>query len=132
VSLALLAARAAGSGRRLCGQERAQDALSPVARWRHSFAVESLSDLGTVPDDPLAVALRDNTTTPPDQQAAFRIDFAVWLLRLGRRRRRVARRLMLGERPGDVARRVGLSPGRVSQLRRELERDWETFYGPLG
>src|SRR5262245_49200790 len=132
VSLALLAARAAGSGRRLCGQERAGDVLSPRARWRHDFAVESLMDLAPVSGDPLIEALRDNTATPPDQQAAFRIDFADWLRRLGKRRRRVARRLMLGERPGDVARRVGLSPGRISQLRRELERDWQAFYGPPG
>src|SRR5262245_65165402 len=132
LSLALLAARAAGSGRRLCGQERAQDALSPRARWRHGFAVVSLTDLAPVSGDPLVEALRDNTATPPDQQAAFRIDFAAWLRRLGRHRRRVARRLMLGERPGDVARWVGVTPGRVSQLRRELERDWQAFYGPPG
>ena len=132
VSLALLAARAASSGRRLCGQERAQDALSPVARMRHGFAVVSLTDLAPVSGDPLVEALRDNTATPPDQQAAFRIDFAAWLRRLGRRRRRVARRLMLGERAYEVARWFGVSPGRVSQLRRELERDWEAFYGPPG
>jgi len=130
LSLALLAARAAGSGRRLCGQERAQDALSPRARWRHGFAVVSLSDQAPVSGDPLAEALRDNTATPPDEQAAFRIDFAAWLRRIGKRRQRVARRLMLGERAHEVARRVGVSPGRVSQLRRELERDWEAFYGP--
>src|SRR5262245_57228534 len=132
VSLALLAARAAASGRRLCGQERAQDALSPVARMRHGFAVMSLTDVAPVSGDPLVEALRDNTVTPPDQQAAFRLDFADWLRHIGKRRRRVARRLMLGERPGDVARRVGVSPGRVSQLRRELERDWQVFYGPPG
>src|SRR5262245_62212190 len=104
VSLALLAARAAGSGRRLCGQERAQDALSPVARMRHGFAVVSLTDLAPVSGDPLVEALTENTSTPPDQQAAFRIDFAEWLRRIGRHRRRVARRLMLGERAYEVAR----------------------------
>ena len=34
-----------------------------------------------------------------------------------------------GERPTDVARRFGLSPGRVSQLRREFQRGWRTFCG---
>src|SRR5262245_46791987 len=132
VSLALLAARAASSGRRLCGHERAGDVLSPVARMRHGFAVVSLTDLAPVSGNPLVDALRDNTATPPDQQAAFRIDVAAWLRRLGRGRRRVAHRLMLGERLYEVARRVGVSAGRVSQLRRELEQNWQDFYGPPG
>jgi hypothetical protein len=34
---------------------------------------------------------------------------------------------MLGERTLDVAGKYGLSPGRVSQLRRELHDDWEFF-----
>jgi hypothetical protein len=34
---------------------------------------------------------------------------------------------MLGERTLDVAGKYGLSPGRVSQLRREFHDDWEFF-----
>ena len=36
---------------------------------------------------------------------------------------------MLGERTLDVARRHGLSPGRVSQLRREFLEGWRAFCG---
>src|SRR5947209_4167562 len=35
--------------------------------------------------------------------------------------------LMAGEHTGDAARRHGLSPGRVSQLRREFHDDWRRF-----
>src|SRR5262249_6602217 len=41
-AFACYAARAVRSGRRLCGQEKAKDVLSPVARRRHGFHVESL------------------------------------------------------------------------------------------
>jgi hypothetical protein len=36
--------------------------------------------------------------------------------------------LMVGDRPLAVARRFGLSPARISQLRRELHDDWQAFY----
>ena len=45
-ALAGLAARAAGSGHRLCGQQSAKDALSPVAQSRHGFSVGRLASCG--------------------------------------------------------------------------------------
>src|SRR5262245_60092421 len=41
-ALAVYAAKAVNSGRRVCGVEKAKDVLSPVAQRRHGFAVESL------------------------------------------------------------------------------------------
>src|SRR5215470_13139885 len=41
-ALATFAARAVANGRRLCGQERAKDVLSPRAQRRQNFAVEPL------------------------------------------------------------------------------------------
>src|SRR5262249_56372109 len=85
------AARAVNSGRRVCGHERAKDVLSPVAQRRHGFAVEALphatstshehlyaSPHGQERLDAFEERLRDNTQTPPDEQAAFRIDFPAW------------------------------------------------------
>src|SRR6202030_564053 len=63
-ALARFAARAVCSGRRLCGQERAHDVLSPVAQRRHNFLVEPLADESDLNSDSLAEALRDNTATP--------------------------------------------------------------------
>jgi hypothetical protein len=126
-ALATFAARAAGSGRRVCGQERAKDVLSPVAQVRHGFLVRRLSDRDTLGCHPLSDALADNTRTPPDEQVAFRIDFPAWLAVLGDRDRRIAETLMLGDRTADVAAQFGLSPARVSQLRRAFHDDWERF-----
>jgi hypothetical protein len=74
-ALATYAARAANNGRRVCGQERSRDVLSPSARRRHGFRVSALPEVSTLSDNPLAEALHDNTRTPPDEQCAFRIDF---------------------------------------------------------
>jgi hypothetical protein len=128
-TLATYAASHVRAGRRLCGQEKSRDVLSPLAQARHGFAVAPLpcgsSQSGNVFDE----ALADNTQTPPDEQAAFRLDFPRWRLRQCERNRCVLDDLMLGERPLDVARRHGLSPARVSQLRRAFHDDWRAFCG---
>jgi hypothetical protein len=74
-------------------------------------------------------ALTDNTVTPPPDAAAFRIDFPRWLDGLPARDRRLAERLMIGEHTLTMARRFRISPSRVSQLRRELCRDYSRFHG---
>ena len=126
-ALAGYAARAAHSGRRVCGQERTKDVLSPVARRRHGFAVGSLPDHSTSGGGPLEEALRDNTRSPVDEQVCFRLDFPAWRASRTERDRRILDDLMLGERTLDVAGKYGLSPGRVSQLRRELLLDWRRY-----
>jgi hypothetical protein len=126
-ALATFAARAVRSGRRLAGMDRAKDVLSPQAQQRKGFAVGKLPDCSTLDGSPLSEALHDNTRTPPDEQCAFRIDFPAWRARHAERDRRVLDDLMLGERTLDVAGKHGLSPGRVSQLRREFHDDWEFF-----
>jgi len=128
-ALAGYAARAVHSGRRLAGMERAKDVLSPLAQARHGFTVGRLPDFATLGGNPLSEALTDNTQTPPDEQAAFRLDFPAWLKTRTDRDRRVIEDLMVGERTGDVAARHGLTAGRVSQLRRDFLDDWRHFCG---
>jgi hypothetical protein len=128
-ALASYAARAVRSGRRACGQERGRDALSPSAQRRHGFLVSGLPAASTLSDNPLSEALADNTRTPPDEQCAFRLDFPAWRGSRAERDRRIIDELMAGERTLDVAGRHGLSPARVSQLRREFHDDWARFCG---
>ena len=126
-ALASYAARAVRCGRRLAGMDRAKDVLSPQARRRHGFAVGKLPDCSALDGSPLGEALHDNTQTPSDEQCAFRIDFPAWRATHAERDRRVLDDLMLGERTLDVAGKHGLSPGRVSQLRREFLLDWRRY-----
>jgi hypothetical protein len=131
-ALASYAARAVQSGRKFCGQEPAKEVLSPLAQARHGFVVASIPDGSALGGDVFAEALRDNTLTPVPEQVSFRLDFPAWRATWSERDRRVIDDLMRGERTQDVAGRYGLSPARVSQLRREFFADWCRFCGDDG
>jgi hypothetical protein len=128
-ALATYAARAVKSGRRLVGQEKSKDMLSPRAQQRHRFAVGKLPDFETLSDNPLAEALADNTQSPPDETICFKLDCAAWLASLTNRDRGIAEDLMVGGRTIDVAAKHGVSAARISQLRREFSQGWQTFCG---
>jgi hypothetical protein len=130
-AIAKFAARGVGNGRKLAGTDRANDVLSPSAQRRHGFLVSALPEVSTLSDNPLAEALHDNTQTPPDEQCAFRIDFPAWRATHTERDRGIIDALLVGDRTSEVAGRHGLSPGRVSQLRREFLTDWRRFCGDL-
>src|SRR5262249_50448364 len=76
--------------------------------------------LGQQVQDALEERLRDNRQTPVPEQVCFRLDFPAWVGSRSERDRRIIDDLLQGERTLDVASRHGLSPGRVSQLRREF------------
>jgi hypothetical protein len=127
-ALAAFASRQVKAGRHLRGQENTRDALSPTARRRRGFAVERLPEFSTG-GALWQEALADNTRSPVPEQAAFRIDFPAWLAALGDRDRRLAEAMATGERTFALARAFGLTPGRVSQLRRAFHDDWGRFCG---
>jgi hypothetical protein len=132
-ALAGYASRAVRSGRRLCGQEKARDVLSRLAQLRHHFVVAGLAAIGsTQPGSAFMEALHDNTQTPVPDQVGFRVDFPRWRNRRCERDRRLIDHLMSGEHTRDAAHRFGLTPGRVSQLRREFHQDWLAFCGESG
>jgi hypothetical protein len=62
-------------------------------------------------------------------QVCFRIDFPNWLHSLARRDRKLALALAMGYSTSEVAKRFSLSPGRISQLRREFFASWGAFQG---
>jgi hypothetical protein len=125
--LASFAARAVASGRRLCGQQKANEVLSPVAQRRHGFAVQRLHLYSYPPHSRWEDAVHDNTQTPVPKQVVYRVDFPAWLQTRTKRDRRIIDRLLLGERTGAVAQAFDLSPGRISQLRRQFHADWLRF-----
>jgi hypothetical protein len=141
-ALATFAARAVKAGRRLTGQERSKDVMSPVAKRKHGVKVERLpsSTRHLIEDfygnvhgqqelDAFEERLRDNTMTQPCDAAAFRIDFPDWLKTRTERDRRIIDDMMNDERTLDLSRKHGISPGRISQLRREFMEDWDRFCG---
>jgi hypothetical protein len=125
--LADFAARAVSSGRRLCGQEKANEVFSPTAQRRHGFAVQRLHPCGSPPGSPWDDAVRDNTHTSVPEQVIFRVEFPIWRSRRTKRDQRIIDRLLLGEQTGVVAQAFDLSPGRIAQLRRQFHADWLRF-----
>ena len=138
-TLASYATRAVRSGRKVCGQEKAKDVLSPLAQQRHHFSVESLPSstaashqrLGTIHGqrhvDAYEDRLKDNTLTPVPEQAAFRVDWPTWLATRTARDREIIQEMGKNERTQDLASKFGVSPARISQLRRDYHQDWCGF-----
>jgi len=76
------------------------------------------------------LVIADRKIPIPDT-AAFRVDFERWLRTLTRRDRKAIRAFIRGDGTGGVVAQIGVSPSRVSQLRRVYERLWEWFQGEL-
>jgi hypothetical protein len=143
-TLADYAVRHVRSGRGLCGQERAKDVFSCRAQRTKGFQVERLPSStcqsqevfygdphGQDHMDAFEERLQDNTRSPVPDQAAFRIDYPDWLSRLGERNRAIAEDMTLDLSTKELASRHKVTPGRISQLRREFHADWQRFCGDV-
>ncbi len=129
------AVRNVRQGRRIgnahCGRG-AMDVFNRKAQAACGFTVVSLDSGAEIHDEPssrgdwLDWLAGDNRVTPADE-ACFRLDFRDWLSSLPERKRRIAELLAGGETVTDIAQRVGVSQGRVSQVRTELEASWAAF-----
>ena len=128
-ALARFSVRKRNSGRLFGCRESKNDVLS--LRRRRIAHVRSLDQLEV--SDPAAwrLAVAHSHRTTPADAACFRVDFERWLEKLPDRHRQLALALAGGERPGDLAKRLSVSPSRISQLRRELRAAWEAFHGEL-
>jgi hypothetical protein len=124
-TIATYAVKHVQSGRHVGGrQDAAQDAMSPRARRRHRIHMSSLSGGEGLED----LLIADRKTAIPDL-AAFRIDFGYWLSTFSQRHRRIISALASGASTSVVGHCFGISEGRVSQLRRQYEREWLRFQG---
>jgi DNA-directed RNA polymerase specialized sigma24 family protein len=131
-TLASFATRHVRSGRSFVGKKTYRnDALSPLAQTIHGFLTRALPGVEAQTGSPWQAALQDNTQSPPDEQAAFRIDFPAFLATRSDRDRRIAEDMMLGDTTLELSGRHGVSPGRISQLRRQFHADWRAFTEPV-
>jgi DNA-binding NarL/FixJ family response regulator len=125
--LAQYAIRQVRDGRRVGRRLNKNDVSSSYAQRARGFKVENL-DVYDRQEDEWKEVLVEDRHAGPAETAASRIDFADWLRSLPRRQRRVAETLATGETTKMAARRFRVSPGRISQIRRELMDDWEQFH----
>lgn len=130
IPLAQFAIKQVRCGRKVGSQLNVNDVSSEYAQKSRGFMLESLVRYNQRKEEWKEVLVEDRHAGPAET-AASRIDFSQWLRSLPRRTRRIAETLALGESTKRAAKRFRISPGRVSQIRRELMEDWQAFRGEL-
>ncbi len=123
--LVMYAVRHIRSGRRVGTPVNKRDVMSPANR---RVTVEPLQQFDRGDGEWKEVLVEDKHAGPAETAAA-RLDVAKWFRRLPMAKRRIARVLATGETTKATARQCGLSTGRVSQLRRELQASWRDLQG---
>jgi hypothetical protein len=124
--LAEFGVRGYRAGRRVGGRLNRRDVTSHYCTVKTGVTVTGLIRWDDQAQEWREILVEDRRF-PPAEAAAARLDFAAWLAALPNRNRRIALLLATGEATSVVAQRFRLTPGRVSQLRRELRDDWHTF-----
>ena len=126
--LAQYAIKQVRSGRRVGANLNVRDVSSRHCQVTKGVRVGRLDHCNEDTEQWREVVVEDKHAGPA-AVAATKIDFADWLRSLSSRQRKIATTLAVGETTTSAARRFGISPGRVSQIRRELKDSWDGFQG---
>ena len=126
--LAMNGVRQAKAGRKVGGQLNVSDVSSRHCQITKGIKVGRLDHFDEESQEWKEIIVEDRKAGPADT-ACCRIDFGDWLASLSRRHRKIAMILAMGESTKRVARRFRVSPGRISQIRRELLDAWNRFQG---
>ena len=119
------------AGRHVGARLNANDVTSIALRRRRWICIERLAEFHEEDASWREILVEDRRASPADV-AATRIDFQAWLIGLPGHLRLMAETLATGEATAVAASRFGVTPGRVSQVRRELQRAWRRFQGDVG
>lgn len=126
--LAAFAIKQVRDGRRVGAKLNCRDVSSCYAQRAKGFAVERLDRFDEEEGQWREVVVEDRRSGPAEV-AASRIDIADWFDSLPKKKRRIAATLATGETTKRAARKFGVSAGRISQTRRELQQAWQDFQG---
>ncbi|PWT86238.1 MAG: hypothetical protein C5B58_01720 [Acidobacteria bacterium] len=116
------------AGRQFGNPVRIREVLSEYAQLHKGFQVERLDCFNDEENCWQEIVVEDKRATPADIAAA-RIDFASWLRLLPTLRRKIALALASGETTSATAKKFGVTPARISQLRQWLKQSWDSFQG---
>ena len=126
--LAQYAIKQVRDGRRVGAKLNVLDISSEYCQARKQITIERLDVFDERTGEWHEVLIEDRHAGPAETAAA-RIDIGEWFDSLPRRKRRIAQTLATGETTKRTARKFRVSPGRISQTRRELQTAWQEFQG---
>jgi hypothetical protein len=115
-------------GRRTGNRLNACDITSEYCRLRTGVNVQRLDRFNPAEDAWEQLVVEDRHVGPAEV-TVIRLDFKAFLRALPAKLRKVARVLLTGETTGATARKFHVSPGRISQIRKELFLAWYRFQG---
>jgi hypothetical protein len=119
-SLAWYSSRHVKRGRPAGGRMNGKEPLSRYGQISNDIKVERQASSW------IDTAVEDKRASVVDQVAA-KIDVSAWFATLTQRTKQIAKDLAFGCSTSEVARKYGLTAGRISQLRRLLEESWAAF-----
>jgi hypothetical protein len=119
-TLAWYAALAVRRGRPAGSKMNSKEPLSRYAQVGNGIQIEQRHG------NWIDMLVEDKRASVPDQVAA-KLDVGTWFATLSRRMKRIAGDLACGFSTSEVAEKHGVTPGRISQLRRTLEASWFAF-----
>jgi hypothetical protein len=119
-NLSWFAALQVKRGRPAAGRMNGNEPLSRYAQIGKRVQVERLQG------NWIHLLVEDKRASVADTVAA-RIDITTWLASLSKRLRSIAKDMAFGVSTREIATKHGVTAGRVSQLRRSLEKSWAVF-----
>jgi hypothetical protein len=121
-SLAWYSSRHVKRGRPAAGRMNGKEPLSRYAQISNDIEVERL------PNNWIDAMVQDKRAPVVDQVVA-KMDVGAWFATLTKRMKEIAKDLAFGCSTSEVAKKYGVTPGRISQMRRALEESWAAFQG---
>jgi hypothetical protein len=119
-SLAWYSSRHVKRGRPTSGRMNGKEPLSRYGQISNEIEVERQ------PSNWIDAIVEDKRAAVADQVAA-KMDVGDWFATLTNRMKEIAKDLAFGCSTSEVAKRYGVTAGRISQLRRALEESWVEF-----
>jgi len=119
-NLAWYAALAVKRGRPAGSRMNGKEPLSRYAQVGNGIQIEQRHG------NWIDMLVEDKRASVPDQVAA-KLDVGAWFATLSRRMKQIARDLAYGFSTSEVAEKHGVTPGRISQMRRTLEGSWAAY-----
>lgn len=119
-SLAWYSSRQVKRGRPAGGRMNGKEPLSKYAQLGNGIQVEQLRS------NWIDTLVEDKRASVVDQVTA-KMDVSAWFATLTKRMKEIAKDLAFGFTTSEVAKKHGVTPSRISQMRRMLEESWAGF-----